>query len=39
MLEIITWNSERHDGTEYQGDAVKCCRCEAIAPVDAWAGR
>ena len=37
LLEIYPWTSERPDGTEYQGDAVKCHRCEAIAPVEAWA--
>lgn len=37
MLEITAWTSERKDGTEYTGDAVKCHGCEAIAPVEAWA--
>ena len=39
MLEIMTWTSERRDGTEYNGSAIKCHRCEAIAPANAWAGR
>ncbi len=39
MLKIHPWTSERQDGTEYQGDAVKCHRCEAIATVEAWARR
>jgi hypothetical protein len=38
-IEIIEWNNERHDGTEYQGTAVRCNRCDAIAPLRAWMGR
>lgn len=37
LLEIINWNHERPDGTEYQGDAVKCNRCDAVATASAWA--
>lgn len=35
-LETIAWTSERRNMTEYQGDAVKCHCCEAIAPATAW---
>jgi hypothetical protein len=35
-LETIDWSSERQDGTEYVGEAVRCNRCDAIAPVPAW---
>ncbi|MEP2776790.1 MAG: hypothetical protein ABJQ29_11385 [Luteolibacter sp.] len=35
-LEIIHWTSERKDGAEYEGDAVKCNRCDCIASVDSW---
>jgi hypothetical protein len=38
-LEIIAWNNLRTDGTEYQGDAVRCNRCDAIAPAAKWAMR
>jgi hypothetical protein len=38
-LEIIDWSNERPDGTEYDGDAVRCNQCTAIAPVEAWAIR
>lgn len=36
LLEVHPWTSERPDGTEYQGDAVRCNRCQAIAPVETW---
>jgi hypothetical protein len=39
MLEIIGWNHELPDGTEYQGDAMKCNRCAAVASVESWAKR
>lgn len=39
MLEIMHWSQERRDGTEYDGDAVRCHRCEAIAPIAAWSKR
>lgn len=39
MIETIQWTSERPAGSEYQGDAMKCYRCEAIAPVKAWSLR
>ncbi len=32
-LVMIDWTHERPDGTEYNGDAVKCDRCDAIAPL------
>jgi hypothetical protein len=37
-LEIMDWTHERRDGTESEGDAVKCNRCDAIAPVGVWQG-
>jgi hypothetical protein len=39
MLEIYPCSWERPDATEYQGDAVKCRRCEAFATVESWARR
>ncbi len=36
-LEVLPWISERKDGTEYDGDAVKCTRCDSITPVASWA--
>lgn len=36
-LEILDWCSERRDGTEYEGDAVRCNRCDAIASAESWA--
>lgn len=36
MLEIIGWSTERNDGSEYIGPAVRCNRCDAIAPKAAW---
>ncbi len=36
QLEAINWTSERNDGSEFIGEAVKCHRCEAIAPLSAW---
>lgn len=36
QLEIINWENERADGSEYIGDAVRCNRCDAIAPMAAW---
>ena len=38
-LEILPWTNERKDGTEYDGDAVRCNRCDAIAAADSWARR
>lgn len=38
-LEIRRWSQERRDGTEYDGDAVRCHRCEAIATMAAWIKR
>jgi hypothetical protein len=35
-LEIIVWSNERPDGSEYQGNAVRCHRCDAIAPLRTW---
>lgn len=32
-LVVIDWTHERPDGSEYIGDAVKCDRCDAIAPL------
>jgi hypothetical protein len=37
-LEIVDWIHERKDGTEYHGEAVRCNRCDAIAPLRAWMG-
>ena len=36
-LEILPWSSERRDGMEYKGDAVRCNRCDAIASAESWA--
>jgi hypothetical protein len=35
-LEIINWSHERHDWSNYDGEAVKCNRCDAIATMAAW---
>lgn len=35
-LETIGWTNDRADGSEYVGDAVRCNRCDAIAPLPAW---
>lgn len=39
QLDIIGWTHEREDGSEYIGDAVKCNRCDAIAPLNVWQRR
>jgi hypothetical protein len=39
MLEIILWSNERADGNEYNGNAVRCNRCDAIAPLSTWIKR
>ena len=36
LLEIIYWSTERPDGSEYMGHAVRCNRCDAIASLPAW---
>jgi hypothetical protein len=38
-LDIISWNHERPDLTEYQGEVVRCNNCDAIAPLASWAKR
>jgi hypothetical protein len=38
-LEIINWSNERADGSEYNGKAARCNRCDAIAPLSAWIKR
>ena len=35
-LEIINWSNERADGGEYIGEAVRCNRCDAVAPLHTW---
>jgi hypothetical protein len=35
-LEIIKWVNERRDGTEYQGPAVRCNRCDSISSMPSW---
>jgi len=37
-LEILTLTTERPDGSEFIGDAVKCTLCEALAPLIVWQG-
>jgi hypothetical protein len=37
-LETLNWSQERYDGTEYIGEAVRCNRCDCIAPLEAWQG-
>lgn len=39
QLDITAWTNERMDGSEYTGDAVRCLRCDAIAPLTAWLSR
>lgn len=36
QLEIIRMIKERRDGTEFDGEVVKCHRCEAEARLDLW---
>ena len=36
LLEEIHWSNEREDGTEFDGPAIRCNRCDAIAPAAAW---
>jgi len=36
QLETIAWSDERADGRQYNGDAVRCNRCNAIAPLFTW---
>lgn len=38
-LSLINWTHERPDGTEYIGEAVKCDRCDAIAPLAVFQSR
>lgn len=38
-IEVINWSNERADGSEYCGEAVKCNRCDAIAPLGTWLSR
>lgn len=38
-LVVIDWTHERPDGSEYIGDAVKCDRCDAIAPLTVFQSR
>ena len=39
MLEVINWSHERHDWSNYDGEAVKCNRCDCIATMAAWQNR
>ena len=39
LLEEIDWSNERADGSEYIGPAIRCNRCDAIAPAAAWMNR
>lgn len=38
-LSLIHWIHERANGAEFNGDAVKCDRCDAIAPLAVFQGR
>ena len=38
-LQIIGWSHERHDYTEFTGDAVRCNRCDCVVSLAAWQGR
>jgi hypothetical protein len=38
-LQTIQWCHERPDQTEYNCDAVKCVRCDAVAAVPTWMKR
>ena len=35
-LERLEWSAERADGSDYEGPAVRCNRCDAVAPAAAW---
>ncbi len=35
-LEILDWTTERRDGSEFIGEAVRCNRCDAFAPLAKW---
>ena len=35
-LERLEWYTERPDGSDYEGPAVRCNRCYAVAPAAAW---
>jgi hypothetical protein len=39
LLEITDWTNQRPDGSEYNGDAVNCHRCDCVGPLAAWQGR
>jgi hypothetical protein len=39
LLEITDWTNQRPDGSEYNGDAVNCHRCDCVVPLAAWQGR
>lgn len=36
QLESIDWCNELPDGSQYEGPAIRCNRCFAIAPTAAW---
>lgn len=38
-LSLIQWIHERPNGGEFKGDAVKCDRCDAIAPLAVFQSR
>lgn len=35
-LQILEWSTERADGSELQGPAVRCNRCDTISPLATW---
>lgn len=36
LLETIEWVHERKDQSEFHGEAVRCNRCDVIAPLPIW---
>ena len=38
LLEVTGWTNQRPDGSEYNGDAVNCHRCDSVVPLAAWQG-
>jgi hypothetical protein len=39
LLEVTGWTHMRPDGSEYEGDAVNCHRCDCVVPLGVWQGR